>query len=671
MADNLDALLTQRGILDVARAAQWQPFTAHERAGWSYPIYNVRGEPYAERRWKSANGGGPKYLWLWQKPDRAKYYFLPGTLSAIAEKYGNCYLAGGEPDVLAYRAAGIDNAICWLDGEGSPPETLADDLAYMGVTLLLYAPDRDVAGMQSAHKVLKLLEGTGILAVLFQLPGEVGSKYDINDLWIDCQFCPDEFKRRLGSLSGLDPVDMHLYAQQIGPQRQTAVTTVTDTIERWRDQWQQSIMAAMGPPAITENGRARWHCPLPHHEDRHPSFRFTDDQKPGHLWPVCSCGIADDKNAWDTVAAALGHDSWRDFKTIQAAEQGYTQTAPIEQHSLKTAPNASPQLPNEKPAWVDSHAMYDQLREELGGMYQPDIQPIVAPLTVLHRFGGFARFWRRGKLIAVTGISGGGKTTLAKTMMLTLMQNGYDVIWWGPEWDPYEYAEQDLQRKANGLTMDQLDSWRMWQTFQRQGDDVLKTMAAKHGLTRPTEASIKLALSAVDELLAMPGHMYFIPDPELDVDKVLDIAQGIATIKRREGRDVAAFVWDYVQLANMAGARDWTWAERVVGKIKARVNTRLMNVCGIVTSQSRKGDAESVRSGEKQLTVAAGQNLSDSQFNLYLAQTPDYNPGTGDMLNTAWILVGKNSRGRKGKVHVYADWAHLSILDKEVGGGAS
>ncbi|MFA5379407.1 MAG: toprim domain-containing protein [Dehalococcoidia bacterium] len=660
-----NAILAKRGILTEAHLAGWQPYTSDGRPGWSFPVFNAVGEPYRKKKWKAADDNKPKNRWLPGKPERAKYYFIPGTFSEIQARFGNCYLAGGEPDVLAYRAAGIKNVICWLDGEGSPPDTLADDLSHMGVTLLLYAPDRDLVGMQSAHKVANALDGTSIEVIFYQLPGDVGTGYDINDLWIDAQFKPEEFKIRLAGSPLLDLVDAHLYAQQTGPKKPHATENVSGMVKTWRDQWQQLIVTALGTPAVTENARARWHCPLPSHEDKHPSFRIATEKNPDLPWPMCSCGIQDNPRAWDVVAEALNVQTWQDYKAEKALSEGFKPTTPGNRPKLSAAPNSSPQLPNGKVKWVDSHDLYLNLKDELTSGRLSDIQPVICPLSVLHQFGGFARFMRRGKLTAITGISGGGKTLLSKTMMIKLMQLGYDVVWWGPEWSPEEYAEQDLQRQENGLTLEQLDMWRVWRFFEQKGPEVVKEMSAKYDLARPSEAAIRRAVAATDELISWPGRMYIIPDQDAPIRKVIEIARDICSIKRQEGRDVAAFVWDYVQLTNMPGSHTWDWAERVTQIIKNAVNVRDMNLCGFVSAQSRKGDSEAARSGEK-LTQGSAQGLSDAKFNLYLTLTPEFEEDKITMKDTAWLSLVKNSSGRRGSIKVYTDFAHLAVLDKQV-----
>jgi hypothetical protein len=655
--------LADRGIAHAAELARWEPFTVKGRAGWAYPVLNSNSQPYPERRWKSADGSAPKYLWLWEKPSKAKYYFLPGFFSAIEQNNGNCWLSGGEPDVLAFSEAGIQNAFCWLDGEGSPPASLADDLARMGVTLLMYPADRDLAGAQSAYKVSVLLDNSPVMYIPFALPAPMGSKYDINNLWLDKGQDAIAFKQALDSLNALDLVTMSLYAKQTGMAKQNAETTVTNQIEAWRQDWQNDIIRAMGTPAVIENRRERWHCPLPGHDDRHPSFRFSDDQKPGFVWPVCSCGIQERSDPWGEVAAALNVDSWSDYKALKAAEAGYIPPAKA-RTSLPLATTGSEQIPSktEKPLWIDMHDEYRKLKRELMGEIQPDIQPFVFPLSILHHLGGFARFSRRKKVTLITGVSGGGKTLLLKTMMLGLMRLGYDVIWWGPEWTPSEYAEQDLQR-VDGMSMEILDEWRIWKYYESQGLDVVRKMSAQFGLARPGKVLIDKSGAKMDELINIPGHMYVIPDFEMPLADVCNLAKGIATLKRREGRDVLAFAFDYVQLAQAKGQQDWKWAEQVVGEIKAHVGGGGNMHC-FVSAQVRKADSEKVRSGET-LTQGSAQGLSDAQANLYLTLTPEVEED-GKFKSTGWLKVVKNSSGRTGKVRVYTDWQHLSVLDREV-----
>jgi archaellum biogenesis ATPase FlaH len=200
-------LLSDRGILRAAEQAGWRP----DGDGWLYPLYDQHGKPFRlpngapVRRWKNFNSqASPKYLW---KPgnlgeQRPKYYLLPGVRQAISNASGLVYLGSGEPDVLAFRAAGIENVLCWF-GEENVPATLASDLAALGVREAVYYPDLDQTGRSSAQKVAQALAGSGIGFEAYILPQELGDKGDINRLWQHCKFDASEVRTTLAGLPAL------------------------------------------------------------------------------------------------------------------------------------------------------------------------------------------------------------------------------------------------------------------------------------------------------------------------------------------------------------------------------------------------------------------------------------------------------------------------------------
>ena len=653
--DTLADTLKARGILDTATAFGWKAESYQGRSGWSYPVYNKAGQVYPQKRWKSFDGASPKYAWLPTAPEKAIYYFLPGTLSEIAAQHGQAYLASGEPDVLAYRAAGIKNVFCWFNGETSIPVNFKDHLKVMGIEVLYYAPDRDETGMKAAWKLHQLIQETEVLLILYQLPGDVGSKYDVNRLWMDSGFDADKFRQTLIA-QALDPVDLFLYAGQPADTKRTApALPLGDVIKDLRSEWQKLVTESLGPPAETHNHIARWHCPLPGHEDRHPSFRITDERTPGFGWPMCTCGIQDDKNAWDRVAEAKGLETWEQFKATQAADKGYQRSATI---PVYRAP--LPQMTNgavsAAPRWVAAHDVWRDIKEEISGKRVSLIEPFKFPLNVLHEFGGYARYIWPGKVVCTGGISGGGKTLLTHYQMMNLMNRGYDVIWWGPEWSPEEYGYRDLQR-AGGLDMDRIAELKIWYALRAKG-----IPAEEIDVPAPPESAINDSVGKLDRLLSIPGEMYFIPDADMPVGDVLALAREIATIKRSEGRKPVAFVFDYVQMATMRGERDWAWAEKVIQEIKVSCAPAGSNLAAWVNTQVKKGDSKAVRDGES-LNVSSAQGLSDQRINLYLLFTPDFD-SDGQIQNTATLAVMKNSTGRTGKVSIQTRFDRLTIVDK-------
>jgi len=655
------AELTRRGIADAATLAQWKPaqITANGATydGWQYPVFRADGSAWDRPRWKNVNGSGPKYWWPKGKPESAKYYFLPGLRSAILKAKGVLYIAGGEPDVLAYHAAGIPNVLCWLAAEESVPDTLVSDLQYLGVSAVVYAPDRDGAGMRSAAKVYAALDDSGIAFMALALPYTVGSKKDVGDLWIDSRYDAINFRSRLHA-EQIDVLDLKLYAKQTAASGDKAQIDVEAKVKLWRNEWIALVTAALGAPAKTGK-YSYWHCPLGTHADNDPSFRISADQNPDFPWPVCSCGIEYDKKAWETLADALNVESWADFKRRKAQESGV---------SLGTRPLSTAPAPDaDTPLWADSRVAIRQMLQTIQGDTMPEGSPIAFPFSTLHSFGGFAHWLWTGKTIGIGGISGGGKTMFLKSLCQVLLLNGYDVIWWGPEWTPQEYAIQDLQR-AGGLTFEQINSLMVVRALMRDAkragrDMTFEQAIAESGIAVPTQETIDQSVALLKRMLQYPGRMFYIPDMRMEVSKVMQTAKQMTEVLRGEGRKVAAFVFDYAQLANLPGKRDWTWGKRVIAEIKAGVAPSEANLIGMVGIQSRKSDSEAVRQKGERLTMDAAQGTDEHPFNLYLTLTPEFRED-GSKYPHGVVSIEKNSTGNTGQVRLHVKWSRLLVVDE-------
>jgi hypothetical protein len=194
-----DNLLHIRGILFAARLMHW--FV--QGMFWRYPVYDMSGAIVAYRKKALDSNASPKYLWDGTK-GQAKYYHSPKILAAVSAANGVLYIANGEPSVLAYHAAGIENVLSWF-GENAVPATLARDLHKMGVRYVIYAPDADDAGLSSAAKVRDLLAGSGIHFEAHDLSGVVPAKGDFNDVWINVGFDAALAKNKLDALPILTP----------------------------------------------------------------------------------------------------------------------------------------------------------------------------------------------------------------------------------------------------------------------------------------------------------------------------------------------------------------------------------------------------------------------------------------------------------------------------------
>ena len=199
-------LLKKRGISDPATRAGWHDYTYKNQAGWAYPVYEpIMGVEIA-KRWKSAQSGGMKYAWIPNKPasPTADWYILPETFSAIAHHDGVAYLANGEPALLAYHAAGIQNVIATTLSEVAVPKNMLIMLNDLGISRLLYPVDKDAAGEKSAISWRDALRESGIDFEAYTWGDDAPEKADANDIWMQVGFDTDEFATRLNNLSELN-----------------------------------------------------------------------------------------------------------------------------------------------------------------------------------------------------------------------------------------------------------------------------------------------------------------------------------------------------------------------------------------------------------------------------------------------------------------------------------
>jgi P4 family phage/plasmid primase-like protien len=345
-----DQLLEQRGIREEALKCKWQA----RKQGWSYPVCDFDGASIAHRfKNFDIDAKKRKYTWPNGRPSHCKYYIPPGTdlRWEVQQAGGRIYLASGEPDVLAFRSAGIRNVISWF-GEDAPPPTLASDLQALGAREAGYLPDRDTTGERSAQKVARRLHGSGIALTVGELPSELGDKGDINDLWQLCRFDQAAFRARIEALlaavaTNPPPTAGEQADQDAGanPSRPAArlgreggkgpESTVDWSTERAH--WVQTVVLPLldqaAPVQESERRRKRRHCPNPDHPDHHPSFAISYDRDPLVGIPVCSCGIQDERRPWDRVAEWVGAEP---FQPWWKRERQHLYSAPAKREQPRT-----------------------------------------------------------------------------------------------------------------------------------------------------------------------------------------------------------------------------------------------------------------------------------------------------------------------------------------------
>lgn len=254
--------------------------------------------------------------------------------------------------------------------------------------------------------------------------------------------------------------------------------------------------------------------------------------------------------------------------------------------------------------------------------YVPGVPPVMFPLRCLHGLGGQARVTRAGKVIALVGASGSGKTSALETIADAYVEEGVPVWMWTPEWTPDEMAERVVQRYG-GPTQDELylheiDKWRVKSLNQ--------TSNPAHRLTTDHE---KRAAAAMRKVRSWSTDVSFV---ENSLMTVYELAEVIAAARSIVTPFPRVLIVDYVQLlkANEVDEKDDTSMYNLVQRFKALCVYH--GLIGVMSTQTTKEQA--------------GLNVKQGEF-----------------LGTTVLNVSKNSRGDKGKVRVPSDPAHLRLID--------
>lgn len=295
-------ILEARGIRKVATFYKWHASQFRGGWGWEYPIYSdPETLQIVATRWKAFNAeqaeiAGRKYAWLPSKPNDpdADWYILQSAKEAIEQAGGACYLANGEPSLLALATGGVFNAISTTMGEGAIPPDAISRLNSLGVYRLIYPFDNDDAGRKSASNWRDALAGSGIDFEAKTFEGLLDDKADVNDLWIEAMFSVKVFQSLLKGLpSGrlLDPPKKAEYGRFTGD-----VSNDQDLAD--------AIASRFGLTGGRVNSKGFYakkvNCPF--HDDKRASAGIAADS--GVLNCFSGCGIIDPLS----VANAIGVD---------------------------------------------------------------------------------------------------------------------------------------------------------------------------------------------------------------------------------------------------------------------------------------------------------------------------------------------------------------------------
>lgn len=625
-------------------------------------------------RIKYIDGGDTKYTWAEHHPE-CTYYSAGGLVKAIAENDGLAYLVNGEAATWAFHTYQMalgkpaDLAapcISWF-GEGSVPLTLSDDLKSFGVVRTYLLVDCDEAGYKAALKVLKHLGDVPCMPL--ELPFAFGSGSDFNDLWVKCEFdanktaaavlatkmlSVDEIKACAGIAE--KPVTIETPFRETSPAKSSGDVDFPDM----HREWVQTIINSLGAAEKHEGRVPRWTCPLPNHDDKHPSF--TVDYKGKSPRPRCSCGIHDDDNAWEKVAAAKGLPTWIEYRTAQlASKKANEQKA---QSSQQPAPV--------KRTLRKGSDVLKSLDSVLAGDTSAIGNPVLFPFRTMHYLGGLCRYIPAGMLVGVVGGSGEGKTSLVETFVDFWNRGGIDVVFYSPEWTSELIMQRRIQRYSgfNGNPHVTVDDFTALTLYYKERD--LGIPENQRDGRMLSDGQKQAYEDTKKKLLAWKGETLIACDDDptqpLYLETFLEMTADALADARRQKRRADVVAVDYLQLAEVLDdKRNEVMVNQVIRKIKQHATVH--KYVGFDASQITKASSKTQKTGGGMVTSDDAQFLRSDKFNLMLTINRVFQDKEGDKvpMDLAHLYVDKNSLGRaKQKLLYRTDYLHLRWLDERI-----
>lgn len=673
----MNEYLSARGVFEpTVQRYQLKQGVHANRPAITYPS---KGQDCTGYRVKYLDGNKPKYMWF-DAGNSCTYYSAGGLTQAIKDSGGVVWLLNGEAATWAYHsymvASGQDakNAapvVSWF-GEGSVPRTLATDLRSWGATRTFLIPDCDEAGYKAALKVIDALEVGDMPCMALGLPFEFGTGYDFNDLWIECDFDAATMTKALDKTAVLTtdkiraklPENTFVIAGIDTPFRENGNGNGHHTsdidFKVWQREWITNIVARLGTPAKVEGHTLRWHCPMPNHEDKHPSF--TVDNKVNPPRPRCTCNIHDNANAWDEIARALSYMTWEEYR------QSRLQREPRQATPAKLpTPPAAPDTARLDRVTHEGDKSLDNVLSIIRGDTKSIGNPVVFPLRCLHFAGGFCETIPSGKMVGIVGGSGTGKTALGDTIVDFYNKLGIDTLLSSDEWTPTEVMARRIQRYTgySGNPHVTLTMWNNHILWLKEGELGIPENQRNGCLL--TEWQIKAVEDAANKIKTWHGKVFHIYEqdatqPVLYFEDFLGLVAENLERRRKLNRRADVVVIDYLSLLQLRDVPRGNEIEFISSMLKNHCMRHRYNP--FVLSQVTKNASKNAKVNGQALTSDDAQFMRSDKYNLMLAINNEI--VENQLTGFSYLNVEKNNLGKtRVKVKLRFDAAHLTFEDKD------
>lgn len=596
------------------------------------------------------------------KLDSHLFYSFGGLSTAIPED-GTLYWDEGEVDVWTDHSALVDdpekavNAIHWYGRLDQLPEAITF-LQGLGVKKIIQFPDADAHGFQHAFHVMTACKGVGMPYEAYRLPGKFGTGYDKNDLYKYCGYDGEKYKIALAECQPIPESELMLWGHDspTGERMAHEGTLSNEWWQKTRQEWVKKLIELLGKADKRSAGNDYWHCPLPHHDDKHPSFRIADERVPDFPWPVCTCGIQHHKDAWEQIGQVKG----------LTFEQFYTPLLPTKPDKKSGNSNgASPSGQNVplEDIFVDMDDAAREFLQTIQPGYVPTTSPpIQNPIKSLHSLGGMARIMEAGKFWIIVGGSGTGKTNYLESLVIEpLLMDGYGLITAGGEWKPKEVIARRAHRHGGVSRTDYLVNQLL---RDQKARNVPQEKQASDG--EISAEDFKRTENIVNATREWPGKHIAIPKSAIGIVAMVDAV-------RRKVLDskfpIRILIIDYLQmyLHNLhMPFMEQLWYL----KNNLEPSSDFPGMVIIGASQVTKQAAKALRSKNKDLDSADIQEIREDPANLVTTLQPEFLRVGG--LKTSpiigykpygWVRSSKNSEGRPGSVCMGMDLGQLRWID--------
>jgi len=293
-----------------------------------------------------------------------------------------------------------------------------------------------------------------------------------------------------------------------------------------------------------------------------------------------------------------------------------------------------------------------QLSDRLHGKTPTKERGFAFPIETMHKFGGFMETCLTGKLTAIIGGSGDGKTQFLETCIDMLNAKGVNGLFYGIEWSKEEMEMRRIQRWSGRgeklhITYSMLQKHSM---YLGDKDDGIPDMY--NSGTRLTDEQ----LGEYDRITAMlnkwRGHIEY-HEGNQSLEATLDDMRVAIERSRNDGLLIRFIVFDYAQLLK---AKSWDNStnryEFAVELVKDFAIEQ--NVHVFMTSQVNKGASADSKQGTT-LSADSANFIRKDKFNLVLILDRQYYKKDGEYIetNAYYLTVGKASMG--GKPEGYTD----------------